>query len=57
MKLTGWQGHSVRGFLAGTVSKKMNLKLESEKVDGERVYRIAQAKKTGVHAAGDRPGA
>lgn len=57
MKATGWQSHSVRGFLAGTVSKKLKLKLESEKVDGERVYRIAQSKKTSVHAAGDRPGA
>ena len=35
-----WQQHSVRGFLAGVVRKKLNLKLESKKVDGQRVYRI-----------------
>lgn len=37
---TGWQQHSVRGFLAGVVRKKLKLKLESSKVDGNRVYRI-----------------
>jgi hypothetical protein len=41
MKATGWQQHSVRGFLAGIVRKKLRFKLESEKIDGERVYRIA----------------
>ena len=40
MKATGWQQHSVRGFLAGVVRKKLKLKLNSMKVDGVRVYRI-----------------
>jgi hypothetical protein len=41
MKTTGWQQHSVRGFLAGVVRKRLKLKLTSEKIDGDRVYQIA----------------
>src|SRR6266853_7023258 len=41
---TGWLQHSVRGFLAGVVRKKLGLKLLSEKADGARVYRIAAGK-------------
>ena len=41
MKATGWQQHSVRGFLAGVVRKRLNLKLNSKKVDGTRVYQVA----------------
>lgn len=40
MKATGWQQHSVRGFLAGVIRKRLGLKLESEKIDGECVYRV-----------------
>ena len=40
MKETGWQQHSVRGFLAGVVRKKLKLKLNSKKIDGSRVYRV-----------------
>lgn len=40
MKATDWQQHSVRGFLAGVVRKKLKLNVVSEKVDGTRVYRI-----------------
>jgi len=43
MKATGWQQHSVRGFLAGTVRKRLQLKLASEAIDGQRIYRIVDA--------------
>jgi hypothetical protein len=41
MKATEWQQHSVRGFLAGVVRKRLKLKLGSTKVDGKRIYQIA----------------
>ena len=51
MHSTGWQPHTVRGFFAAVVRKKLGLRLESEKADGERVYRIV-AGKTSADAAG-----
>jgi hypothetical protein len=43
MKATDWQAHSVRGFISGTLGKKMGLKIESTKrEDGERVYSFAK---------------
>ena len=48
MRATHWQQHSVRGFFAGVVRKRLGLELRSEKVeDGDRVYRI-------VHSGGAR---
>lgn len=41
MKATGWQSHSVRGFLAGTVKKKLGRTVTSEAGEKGRVYRIA----------------
>ncbi len=40
MEKTGWQAHSVRGFLAGTVRAKLGLTLVSEKAGDKRIYRI-----------------
>jgi hypothetical protein len=44
MKATGWQQHSVRGFLAGVVRKRLRLNLESALVDGRRIYRVTAGK-------------
>jgi hypothetical protein len=44
MTATEWQRHSVRGFLAGVVRKKLGLNLVSESTDKGRVYRIKDSK-------------
>jgi hypothetical protein len=41
LKATGWQPHSLRGFLSGTVGKKLGLTVVSTKgEDGERTYSV-----------------
>jgi Protein of unknown function (DUF3489) len=60
MKTTGWQQHSVCGFFAGVVLKKLDLILESEKPDdGDRIYRIVASAsgKAKVKHTPDRQGA
>jgi hypothetical protein len=42
MAATGWQAHSVRGAISGAIKKKLGLTVESEKGEGERVYRIVE---------------
>lgn len=43
-RATGWQAHSVRGFFAGVVKKKLGLDLASEKTSSGRVYQIVESK-------------
>jgi hypothetical protein len=54
MRSTGWQPHTVRGFLTAVVRKKLGLRLESEKAKSERVYRIVSG---GTSEAVGEPGA
>jgi hypothetical protein len=42
MKATDWQPHTVRGFFAGALKKRLGIEVTSEKAqDGNRVYRLA----------------
>src|SRR5712672_523331 len=50
MTATDWQQHSVRGFLAGVVRKKLGLNLVSEQTDKGRVYHIRDGKASAVAA-------
>jgi hypothetical protein len=51
MTATDWQQHSVRGFLAGVVRKKLGPNLVSEQTDKGRVYRIKDGKAAPVATA------
>ena len=43
MTVTGWQPHSVRGFMSGPIVKRKGLTISSDKSGGERRYRIVEA--------------
>jgi hypothetical protein len=51
MAATEWQQHSVRGFLAGVIRKKLGLNLVSEESDDGRIYRIKDRKRRTVSVA------
>src|ERR1700687_3609857 len=57
MTATEWQQHSVRGFLAGVVRKKLGLNLTSEVTDRGRVYRIKDSKASPAAVARPTPAA
>ncbi len=40
MQATGWQAHSVRGFMSGHLRKKLGLRVKSFRRNGERVYSL-----------------
>lgn len=54
MKATSWQQHSVRGFFAGVVRKRLKLKLGSKMVDDNRIYQITSADRGGTSSRQSR---
>ncbi|SPB18548.1 hypothetical protein NOV72_05748 [Caballeronia novacaledonica] len=43
MSATGWQAHTVRGFVSGTAKKKLGLTIESARIESKRTYRVVGA--------------
>lgn len=43
MTLTGWQSHTVRGMLSGSLRKRLGLDVQCQRVDGVHLYRIVEA--------------
>lgn len=43
MALTGWQSHTVRGMLSGSLRKRLNLDVQCQRVEGVHRYRIVEA--------------
>ncbi len=57
-KATEWREHSIRGFMSGTLKKRLNLSIESDKDSrGVRKYRIVDNVKRSDQAATAESGA